>query len=527
MQTKQVRSGTSFLSSLLLSAATILPSVALADQVSLLSQDGTINIKGEFVSFDENIYIVRTALGELRLSAERVRCEGAACPVFEPIEADVTLAGSDTVGTGVIPLMLEGYAGFLDAEATLSTTDTENEVLANFVGDLGFGDPLGVYRVSSENSASAFAALLNGDAQIGMSSRRIRPEEARALRDAGAGNMISPDQEHIVAIDSIVVITHPDNPVRSVSMDDLAGIYAGSITNWSEVGGPDMAIKVIDRDAGGTRRTFLGRIMPDGASVTSVANRAADNNEMAQMVTENVGAIGYTGYAFQRGAKPLTLINECGIGMVPDPFSARTEEYALQRRLYLYNRADVGDQATQNLINYARSESADDVIVKAGFIDLGVDRRSQPLDGERARQLSGQGVDAYESGFMQQMLALMEDHDRLSTTFRFRTGSSKLDERAVIDMERLTTYLESQGPGTKIKLVGFTDSVGAFQSNQILAEGRASQVMAELAAYAGDRLADVEMSTAAFGEIAPSACNVSDSGRAINRRVEVWIQAAG
>ena len=128
---------------------------------------------------------------------------------------------------------------------------------------------------------------------------------------------------------------------------------------------------------------------------------------------------------------------------------------------------------------------------------------------------------------MQQMLALMADHDRLSTTFRFRTGSSKLDERAVIDMERLTTYLESQGPGTRIKLVGFTDSVGAFQSNQILAEGRASQVMAELAAYAGDRLADVEMSTAAFGEIAPSACNVSDSGRAINRRVEVWIQAAG
>ncbi|MEL6571818.1 MAG: phosphate ABC transporter substrate-binding/OmpA family protein [Pseudomonadota bacterium] len=527
MHTKQFSSGKRILSSLLLSAAIVLPSVGQAEEITLLSQDGTINIKGEFVSFEENIYLVRTALGELRLSAERVRCEGAACPVFEPVEADVVLAGSDTVGTGVVPLMLEGYAGFLEAESTLSTTDKENEVLANFVGDFGFGDPLGVYRVSSENSASAFSSLLKGEAQIGMSSRRIRPDEARALRDAGAGNMISPDQEHIVAIDSIVVITHPDNPVRSVSMEDLAKIYAGTITNWSQVGGPDLAIKVIDRDGGGTRRTFLDRLMPDNANVTSVASVAVDNNEMAQLVTEEPGAIGYTGYAFQRGAKPLTLINECGIGMAPDPFSARTEEYALQRRLYLYNRADGVDQATQSFIDYARSANADDVIVKAGFIDLGVDRRAQPSDGERAKQLTGQNVDAFEAGYMQQMLGLMENHDRLSTTFRFRTGSSKLDERAVIDMERLTTYLEEQGPDTKIKLVGFTDSVGAFQSNQVLAEGRAAQVMEELAAYAGDRLAGVEMSTAAFGEIAPSACNASDSGRAINRRVEVWIQAAG
>ncbi len=528
MHIKQYLSGTSILSGILFSAAVLSPHSASAENVTLLSQDGTIRVSGEFIRFEENIYLIKTALGELRLSAERVRCEGAACPVFEEVEADVVFAGSDTVGSGVVPLMLEGYAGYLDAEATLSTTDNQNEVVANFVGDFGFGDPLGVYRVNSRNSAQAFSSLLNGEAQIGMSSRRILPDEARALRDAGAGNMISPNQEHIVAIDSIVVITHPENPVRSVSMEDLAKIYAGEITNWSQLGGPNMAITVVDRgDQDGTRRTFADRVMPENLAINANALIAADNNEMAKLVTENEGAIGYTGYAFQRGAKPLTLVNECGIGMVPDPFSARTEEYALQRRLYLYNRSDAVDSTTQAFIDYARSANADDVIIKAGFIDLGVDRRAQTADGERAKQLDVSGVDAFEAGFMRDMLGLMENHDRLSTTFRFRTGSSKLDERAVIDMERLTQYLETQGPDTKIKLVGFTDSVGAFQSNQILAEGRATQVMEELAAYAGDRLAGVDMDIAAFGEIAPTACNVSDSGRAINRRVEVWIQTAG
>lgn len=520
--------GSTSLRGLAIAAATLAPVAVSAENVTLLSQDGTIDISGEFLGFDENIFLIRTALGELRLSAERVRCEGAACPVLETVEADVVFAGSDTVGIGVMPLMLEGYAGFLDAEATIATTDQQSEIVASFVGDGGFGDDLGSYKVRSTSSSNAFANLLEGGAEIGMSSRRIRPAEARALRDLGAGDMVSPDQEHIVAIDSIVVITHPENPVKQISMDDLADIYTGKITNWSEVGGPDLAITVVDREDGaGTKSAFQERVLGENAVVTASAVIAADNNSVARFVNAEEGAISYTGYAFQRGAKALTLINECGIAMEPDAFSARTEEYALQRRLYLYNRSDDISQASKNFLDYALSPSADEVIVKAGFIDLGVDRRAQPIDSDRARMLLDPSAGALESSFMRDMLSTMVNYDRLSTTFRFRTGSSQLDERAIVDMERLTNYLSEQPEGTKVMLVGFTDEVGAFESNSVLAEGRATQVMAELAAYAGNRIGGIELDTAAYGEIAPSACNASDTGRAINRRVEVWIQAAG
>ncbi len=60
---------------------------------------------------------------------------------------------------------------------------------------------------------------------------------------------------------------------------------------------------------------------------------AGDNNEVAALVNAQEGAIGYVGFAFQRGAKPMPLVNECGITTVPDSFSAKTEEYALQRRM--------------------------------------------------------------------------------------------------------------------------------------------------------------------------------------------------
>ncbi len=525
----RVLKDSSALSALALASALLLPAAVQADEVTLKSADGTVNLVGDFVDFSDNTYVIRTGLGELRISASRVRCEGDACPAFETADADVQFAGSDTVGLGVMPLLLEGYAGYLNAEATVTSTATDNQIIAELIGDEGFGDELGSYLVTSTGSSDAFRALLSDNAEIGMASRRIRPAEARQLRDAGAGNMIDPRQEHILAVDSLVVITHPDNPIDSLTTIELAAIYSGQISNWSEVGGEDAPILVATRqDGSGTLAVFQDRIFGDSDVATPAsAVVAADNTEMASLVNNDPNAIGFVGYAFQRGAKPLTLVNECGLSMTPDAFSARTEEYALQRRLYLYNRGDAVSEDTQEFLNYALSESADGVIAKAGFIDLGVDRRAQPLDGDRARSLLRTDTDAYEGGVMREMLSVMVDFDRLSTTFRFNTGSSRLDERGLLNMQRLADYLETQPEDTKVMFVGFTDGVGAFDSNRALSVSRASQVMDELTSFAGERLAGLDITASGFGEVAPAACNISEDGRRINRRVEVWIESAG
>ena len=120
----------------------------------------------------------------------------------------------------------------------------------------------------------------------------------------------------------------------------------------------------------------------------------------------------------------------------------------------------------------------------------------------------------------------MTQYDRLSSTFRFRTGSSNLDRRGELNLERLADYLETQPEGSKVLIVGFTDDVGAFESNRDLSIGRAQQVQETLQSFAGDRLAGIEFASAGFGEVSPSACNTTDNGRGINRRVEVWIQSA-
>jgi phosphate transport system substrate-binding protein len=527
MDSGRIERGRTLLKAALLAGSTMIPMAALAEEVSLKSSDGTVNLVGEFVEFVDNSYVIRTALGELRVNAANIRCEGEACPTFDVASADLVFAGSDTVGLGIMPLLMSGFAANLDAEITTSATGTPNEALSSFVGDQGFGDPIGSVVVTSTVSGDAFKALLDKSAVFGMASRRITPEEARALKAADAGNMISPAQEHIIAAGSLIVIVHPENPVKSLTVEQVRNIYAGIIVNWSEVGGPDLPIMVLDRSAdSGTRSQFMGAMFgEDVPPALATATILDDNAASSAAASDNPAAIAYVGNAFVRSARALPLVSECGITMEPSDFAVRTEEYPLFRRLYLYNRGDNMTPLGQQIIDFAMSPAADEVIARSGFIDLGVARQPQTLDSARGQGLLAPNPDAYESGVMREMLAAMIDYDRLSTTFRFSPGSAKLDERGQVDISRLATYLEGQPEGTKVLFVGFTDDVGEFTSNRSLSEGRAKQMMEALMSYAGDRIANVEIASMGFGEVAPSACNNSDAGRAINRRVEVWIQS--
>jgi len=507
-----------------LTSALLLSTAAYSGEVTLKSADGTVNLTGEFVDFKNDNYIVRTALGDLTISASRVRCEGDSCPTFETAATDVHFYGSYTVGLGVMPLLLSGYAANMNAEISITNTQSRNEILAKFIADNGFGDEIGSYLVTSTPSSGAFTKLQEDDATIGMASRRIKPAEARALRAAGKGNMISVDQEHILAVDSLVLIVNPDNGIDSVSVTDLQGIYSGKITNWKELGGTDLPIQVVTHAEGsGTFSVFQSRIFGKTApAIPKDAVVGADSNEIAAFVNENLGAIGFVGYAFQRGAKPLNLVNECGITSTPDPFSAKTEEYALQRRLYLYNVENPGSQIT-DFISYATSDAADGVIAKSGFIDLGIIHREQALDSPRAMLLLNADVDAFEGNVIREMLAEMTKYNRLSSTFRFNPGSSALDERGRLEMKRLIEYLVDQPEGTRVEMVGFTDNVGAFEANRKLSLGRAQQVVNMLKEIGGDRLSHIEFETSGYGEIAPTGCNTAAAGRSANRRVEVWV----
>jgi phosphate transport system substrate-binding protein len=495
-----------------------------AKQVTLTGNEGVNKIAGELVEFDGSSFIIDTIMGRLSIAASGVTCEGAGCPVIE--DPDIMMVGSDTIGAGVMPLLL---AGFADLKQAAVEVDRERKEVfaASLIDNGGFGDRIAKFAIKSSTSREAFRALQETATQIGMASRRIEPAEARAIARAGGGNMIDPAQEHVIAVDAIVPIVNPKNPISEVSLDDLDRIYSGQITNWSDLGGKDAPINVYGRAEGsGTGEIFAERIFAaSGRRMAAGVTRVASNADMTRAVNSDENAIGFVGYAFQHGSKPLNLSSECGITAQADPFTVKAEEYPLQRRLYFYNRADNLTDGTREFLDFATSAKTDDVIEKSGFVSLAVDRDPRKFQGERTFDLIRNTVNPEEIPLMREMVVEILNYDRLSTTFRFASGSSTLESKALGDLDRLIDYVNQLPGDVEISFVGFSDSDGSFEDNQALSVGRAQRVADAVTAYAAGRVSDrVKFTAKGFGELSPAACNTSLLGKQTNRRVEVWIR---
>ena len=201
-------------------------------------------------------------------------------------------------------------------------------------------------------SGSGISSAQEGTADIGLSSRNLREGEDGV--DAIT-----------FAIDGLAVIVHPDNPVRNLTLEDLYGIYSGAITNWNEVGGADMLISPIGREAGsGSRGVFDDVVGVDdpvhdqeltsgGAVITAVStNPGAIGYASLSAVGDTVATIAVDGVEISEA----TLLN--GSYPVARPFIMLTQEGAPR------------SEATQAFIDFVMSPAATEIIADAGVLQV-------------------------------------------------------------------------------------------------------------------------------------------------------------
>lgn len=505
-----------------------LPVTSFAGEITLTTLDGTVDLTGRFIALDGGHYVIATEAGRLSIAAANVNCTGQDCGATHETPINVVRTSADVAGDairsedqGMMPFLLEGYARFLDPDETVG--GRSEKAIAE---EHGLADVIEAYAVSSASPEEAFARLLVGRSDISVMHRRISDDEARALQAAGAGNMTDPAQEHALGIESLAVITHPDNPVTRVTMTQLAEVFEGNITNWSALGGPDAPISLFAQKRGSGAHELLEQAAFDGRQVPApaIAQTVGDSAAMVAAVTADPFALGYVTQAYQDVAKPLGLINACGIEMAPDAFSVRTGAYSPQRSVYLYNRRDLSS-TSEEFVRFLTSPAGQTAVTDAGYVSYAIAQQAQTLETARMRALMASDAEGLERDVTQQMIAEMSDYARLSTMFRFRSGSSRLTAQSVADMENLIAFLASKPKGTEISLVGFSDDVGPFDDNLRLSTRRASRLARQLAAAGSGTLDHIKINAGGFGEIAPIACN-DEPGRAVNRRVEVWIKSS-
>src|SRR5262249_13632329 len=149
------------------------------------------------------------------------------------------------------------------------------------------------------------------------------------------GDLTAPASETVVAMDGIAIIVHPNNAVDRLTTAQLERIFGGTITNWSELGGPALPIKVLARDKiSGTHDAFMSLVM-HGTELK--ATRMFENSEaLVREVRSARGAIGFVGLAYTKQVKSLAIQDGDAQALLPTPFTAATEDYALARRLFFY-----------------------------------------------------------------------------------------------------------------------------------------------------------------------------------------------
>ncbi len=208
--------------------------------------------------------------------------------------------------------------------------------------------------VEYTGSGAGLESLAAGSVDIGNASRHLKDEET----SAGA-------VENVVAIDGIAVITDKENEVTDLTADDLAKIYKGEITNWSELGGQDEAIVVIGREAGsGTRDAFEELL--DVADACQYAQELDSTGGVLAKVASTPGAIGYVSLDVVDDTIQTVALNS----VEPTEENILAGDYLLSRPFVMATNGEISEQneLVQTWFDYVQSDEGESVISSIGLI---------------------------------------------------------------------------------------------------------------------------------------------------------------
>ena len=277
-------------------------------------------------------------------------------PQHRVSQAALRLHGSNTIGKELVPALCEEFLKFEGATSVQRKPgQKEDEIDVKAILPNKSVEPL-TFEVQAHGSKTAFEDLAAGKCDIGMSSRQIKSGEAWQCKVAGLGDMFSPACEIVIGLDGIAVFVNKTNPINALTKQQIADIFSGTITDWSQVGGNPGPIKLYTGDEkSGTFDTFKSLVL-GSRSLSPRALRYENSAKLSDEVAADTDAIGFAGMAFTRGSKPLA-ISEAGAGaLLPTPFTVATQHYPLSRRLFLYIPADPKNEWTRKFVEFALSE---------------------------------------------------------------------------------------------------------------------------------------------------------------------------
>lgn len=482
-------------------AAAFLALPAAAQDATLTARDGGLSLSGQLIGFDGEVYRIATPYGPLTVNAEGVICEGPACPALTFPRAQIAATGAADPGARLIPGLWRAFA----AARGLTLTQTAADPWAATLSDPATGEVLADLSFAPAPAADATAALREGRATLAL------------LAEAPEGLVA-----RTVGTEALVPVVAATNRLPRLSTADLARMLAGAADNWAAAGGPDMPAVVhalAPEDALGQAAAV--RLGPGGLAP---AIRHADAAALDAAVARDPWAVALTAAGRVQAARILPLADSCGFALPPSPAEVKAGDYPLTVSWHLVTPRRRLPLILREFIEFTATDTAQAAVAATGLVDRRPLRVPLAADGRRilgAVRAAGAEVPLPE---LQRLAAAMEGGERLSVTFRFEGGSTRLDAASETALADLAAAIAARAfDGWRLTFAGFSDGSGAAPTNLALSRSRAEALRATLARIAPDLAPEDLPAVEAWGEALPMACDTTEAGRQINRRVEVWL----
>ena len=246
----------------------------------------------------------------------------------------LVIKGSDTLGAKLVPQLAEQFKA---------------------------QHPGTTFDIAAEGSTTGIAAIIDGTAQIGMSSRRAKSSEVGAA--ASKGKHMKPT---VVAYDGIAVIVNSANPIKGLTKKQVEQIFTGDVTDWSAVGGSGGKISIYTRNTSSGTYSDFKELAMKKRDYAGGSQKMAGNEQIAAEVGKNPNGIGYVGMAYTKagGVKALPVD-----GVTPSAKTVQGHSYSYWRPTFYYTNGDPSGLAKE-FVDFTIGPAGQRTVAQVGFVPI-------------------------------------------------------------------------------------------------------------------------------------------------------------
>lgn len=499
------------------------PCAVLAQEVTVTTQTEGVVLTGRVVSFDGTFLQLDTTYGLMTLDYAGVTCGGEACPDRDAFVPVIRMSGAARMGEVMMPALIEAYGRSAGYQAVIDSPDADH-MTVTLIDESEAAQAVFTLRLT--NTDEGFADLITFEADVVLALREVRADEAMRAQSVGLGDITDPEHARIIGFDAMVPVVDPGLGMTALSLRDIARAYRGDVVNWDALGGPDEPISLhLGPASGGAWQFFVDHVVTqdDGALSENVI-RHDNSGALTDAVAATRGSLGVVSYGETRGSQALALRDVCGFTAIPQNFTLKTQDYPLTQPLFLYLPDRLQPAIIDDFLAWLRGPEAQLVVRRSGFVDQGAVPISLDDQGQRFVNAIAQAGEDITLAELQRMVRVLTPLTRLSTSFRFEVGSTRLDAPSRSNLLALGQAIrDGRYDDQRLMLIGFGDGRGAAEPNRDLSSARAEAVRRALVDVLGNLPQTVVVETEAFGEALPMGCDDTEWGRQRNRRVELWV----